>query len=119
MVQHLNNLNYHSLSQLLLSNFNFDTFIASSNGTTGASSNNINASAGSHNMMSPNDDNFVIDPLLGFDLNDPFFVQNPSNFNVARPDPPMHENSEDSLSLTFSDKDDTGYLSISARHSNN
>ncbi|VEU23340.1 DEKNAAC104475 [Brettanomyces naardenensis] len=26
---------------------------------------------------------FTIDPLLGFDLNDPFFVQNPFNFNYA------------------------------------
>ncbi|CDK28142.1 unnamed protein product [Kuraishia capsulata CBS 1993] len=41
------------------------------------------------------DSPFGIDPLLGFNLDDPFFVQNPINFNVARPGPPIRTNTSE------------------------
>ncbi|KAG7880657.1 hypothetical protein KL906_001887 [Ogataea polymorpha] len=40
------------------------------------------------------DSSVTVDPLLGFDLSDPFFIQNPSNFNYSAP--VDHEKDSDS-----------------------
>ncbi|ODV87307.1 hypothetical protein CANARDRAFT_26716 [[Candida] arabinofermentans NRRL YB-2248] len=83
----LYNNNSTSLSQVSLANYNLDYYNATQQMFPLPQSAQYNNNSTGENSDFPA--SFTIDPLLGFDLSDPFFVQNPSNFNytAGEPDP--------------------------------
>ncbi|KAH3668961.1 hypothetical protein OGAPHI_002716 [Ogataea philodendri] len=75
--------NVNSLSQINLNNYNLDYYDPKQQmfplppQSKGADF----ANPGRDQSDAP----ITVDPLLGFDLSDPFFIQNPSNFNYTNP----------------------------------
>ncbi|KAG7840959.1 hypothetical protein KL942_001947 [Ogataea angusta] len=68
------------------------------------------------------DSSITVDPLLGFDLSDPFFIQNPSNFNYSAPidqdkdsdsDAPLTVRPKNTRFNSNDSNDFTNYLSAS------
>ncbi|QPG76172.1 hypothetical protein FOA43_003558 [Brettanomyces nanus] len=91
-VQSYLNNNSASLSQISLSNYNMDYYNPVQQFFPPPAQQQQHQKAESEEQQepvthvtnsTPPTQTFTIDPLLGFDLNDPFFVQNPFNFNYA------------------------------------
>lgn len=82
-----------STSQSLLSNYNIDYYNSTQPFYPPPSSMQRSSKPGQPVAT------FIVDPLLGFDLNDPFAVQNPLNFRYASTNDGQQRNSIDGQSV--------------------